>query len=65
MEKVTNNTYVQRKETETESFQAGDYSLSEKRMKLLLSGSEGDEYEAEVYPKRSLLSEVLRSFKIK
>ena len=31
-------------------------------MKLMLSGSEGEEYEAEVYPKRSLLSEVSRSF---
>ena len=30
-------------------------------MKLVLSGSEGEEYEAEVFPKRSLLSEVLRS----
>ena len=40
----------------------GDYSLSEKSMKLVLSGSEGEEYEAEVYPKRSLLSEVLLGF---
>ena len=52
------------KKHKLKSFQAGDYSLSEKQMKVLLSGSEGDEYEAVVNRKRSLLSEVSRSFKI-
>ena len=53
------------KKHKPKSFQAGDYSLSEKPMKLLLSDSEGYEYEAKVYQKRSLLSQVQRSFKIK
>ena len=33
-------------------------------MKVLLGDSKGDEYEAAVYPKISLLSKVLRRFKI-
>ena len=44
------------------SFQAGDYSITDKPMKLVLSGIEGDEYEAEVYPRTSLLSKVFKRF---
>ena len=53
------------KKHKPKSFQAGDYSLSEKPMKLLLSDSEGYEHGAKVYPKRTLSSKVSRSFKIK